>query len=72
MANPTAELDYIWDYTAASHPLSAIQRKLSRQMIRYWGAFVRTGNPTVPDQAVWPAYRAATHRVSSLARQEAV
>ena len=67
MANShTAELDYIWDYTAASHPLSAIQRKLSRQMIRYWGAFVRTGNPTVPDQAVWPAYRAATHRVLSL------
>ncbi|MFZ0091099.1 MAG: carboxylesterase family protein [Solirubrobacteraceae bacterium] len=67
MANShTAELDYIWDYTAASHPLSAIQRKLSRQMIRYWGAFVRTGDPSVPGQAVWPAYRAATHKVLSL------
>ncbi len=62
----TAELDYIWNYTAASHPLNATQRRLSRQMIRYWGAFVHTGDPTVAGQAVWPAYQVATHEVLSL------
>ncbi len=62
----TAELDYVWDYTAVSKPLTATQRALSRKMIRYWGAFVHGGDPAVPKQTVWPVYKAASHRVLSL------
>ena len=29
---------------------------LSRQMIAYWSQFARTGHPSVPGQAAWPAY----------------
>jgi para-nitrobenzyl esterase len=61
----TAELDYIWDYTAVSRRLTATQRRLSGQMIRYWGAFVH-GDLVVPHQALWPQYRATSHEVLSL------
>ncbi len=62
----TGELGYIFDYTAMSRPLTAIQRKLSRQMIRYWGAFVHGAKPVVPHQPTWPAYRATSQKVLSL------
>lgn len=62
----TSELGYIWDYTAVSRPLTATERKLSRQMIRYWGAFVHGARPKVTGQPAWPAYKAATHKVLSL------
>jgi para-nitrobenzyl esterase len=39
-------------------PLSAQQRALSDEIIRYWGAFAHTGNPAVRGQASWPRYKA--------------
>jgi para-nitrobenzyl esterase len=31
------------------------ERQLSRQMIAYWGAFVKNGQPTANGQPRWPA-----------------
>ncbi len=62
----TAELGYIWDYTAISHPLTPVQKRLSSQMMRYWGAFVHGAKPVVRHQTVWPRYRAASMKVLSL------
>ena len=62
----TGELGYIFDYTAISRPLTAVQKKLSRRMIRYWGAFVHGAKPVVPGQRIWPGYRASSDKVLSL------
>ncbi|WP_421106851.1 carboxylesterase/lipase family protein [Streptomyces sp. NEAU-S77] len=53
-----AELPYLWP-SMSPKPLTPEQRKLSRAMMRYWGAFVRDGNPTTHRQAPWPSYRDA-------------
>ncbi len=52
------ELPYLFDHVEgfpAGH--STDQRALARQMIRYWAAFVNTGDPAVADQPAWPAYQ---------------
>jgi carboxylesterase type B len=36
--------------------LTPAQQQLSRQMIAYWGAFVRTGVPSAPGSPGWPRY----------------
>ncbi|MFI0773414.1 carboxylesterase/lipase family protein [Streptomyces sp. NPDC021212] len=51
-----AELPYLWP-SMAPKPLTPEQQRLSRTMMRYWGAFVRDANPTTPKQAAWPPYR---------------
>jgi len=37
-------------------PLNAQQLALSNEIIRYWGAFARTGSPAVRGQAPWPRF----------------
>ena len=54
----STELPYLYRHDVAStaahfRPEDA---KLSEAMIRYWGAFIRRGNPNVPGGAAWPRY----------------
>lgn len=42
----SAELAYLFDFTLGEKPLTPRQEKLSDQMMRYWGSFARTGNPS--------------------------
>jgi carboxylesterase type B len=59
-AGHTAELPFMWpSYNSSAHlyaRLTPAQRELSRWMLRYWGAFVRAGDPAVGGQAPWPSY----------------
>jgi para-nitrobenzyl esterase len=36
--------------------LGTPQLQLSRQMLAYWGAFVRDGSPAASGQPQWPTY----------------
>lgn len=38
-------------------PLNARQLALSDEILRYWGAFARTGDPSVRGQATWPRFQ---------------
>lgn len=46
---------YIWPSSGTT--LNAEQQALSLEIVRYLGAFVRTGRPQAQGQAVWPAAR---------------
>ncbi|ATL26037.1 carboxylesterase/lipase family protein [Streptomyces formicae] len=54
------EVQYLFKHFGLVSPLNAEQRALSRQMVRYWGSFVRDGvprahgAPTAPDQRTRP------------------
>ncbi|MFJ8666279.1 carboxylesterase/lipase family protein [Streptomyces sp. NPDC093600] len=50
----SAELAYLFAYTMGDRPLTEKQTALGNQMKRYWGAFARSGNPSVPGQTPWP------------------
>ncbi|MGE5293126.1 MAG: carboxylesterase/lipase family protein [Micromonosporaceae bacterium] len=67
-AGHAMELAYMWPSFTNGFSLYAelndAQRRLSRQMIAYWGAFVRNGSPAVAGQPAWPAYR--SQRIMSL------
>jgi para-nitrobenzyl esterase len=52
----SAELAYLFDFTLGYRPLTAQEKALSLQMMRYWVAFARNGNPNVPNQPHWPSY----------------
>ncbi len=60
-AGHAMELAYMWPSFDNGIPLAAqftpAQQRLSREMVRYWGALTRFGVPFVPFQALWPAYR---------------
>jgi para-nitrobenzyl esterase len=60
-AGHAMELAYMWPSFDNGIPLAAqftpAQRRLSREMVRYWGALTRFGVPFAPFQAYWPAYR---------------
>jgi para-nitrobenzyl esterase len=58
----SAELAYLFDFTLGDRTLTATQQRLSRQMMRYWAAFARTGDPAMAGQPAWPAFTRATHR----------
>ena len=50
----SGELQYLFDFTLGDKPLTPTQERLSDQMMRYWGTFARTGNPSfrgAPDVA---------------------
>jgi para-nitrobenzyl esterase len=68
-ASHTAELPYMWPSFDAGTPVAptfdAAERQLSRQMIAYWGAFVKNGQPTVNGQPRWPALN-DTHKLLAL------
>ena len=58
----TAELPYLfanWGnvYPATGRGVAAASESLSDAMLRYWGNFVKTGNPNGPNLPSWPAYR---------------
>jgi para-nitrobenzyl esterase len=59
-AGHAMELAYLWpsfnNGFSLYDLLTPAQRELSRQMIRYWGAFVRTGRPEAAGQPYWPRY----------------
>jgi len=58
-ASHTAELPYLWPSFDAGVPIAptfnAAERRLSQQMIAYWGAFVKNGRPNPADQPRWQA-----------------
>jgi para-nitrobenzyl esterase len=47
------ELPYLFRLGGYDFPMSATQQTLSNQMIDYWTAFARTGNPNGPDRPHW-------------------
>jgi carboxylesterase type B len=67
-AGHAMELAYLWpsfnNGFSLYDELTQAQLRLSRQMVRYWGAFVASGVPRVPGQPAWPQY--ATGRLMSL------
>jgi para-nitrobenzyl esterase len=61
----SAELAYLFDFTLGEKPLTATQEKLSDQMMRFWGSFARSGDPSFRGAPKWPTYGSDT-RVMSL------
>jgi para-nitrobenzyl esterase len=59
-AGHAMELAYMWPSYNNGYSLYKLltpaQRELSRWMVRYWGAFVRSGRPAVAGQSPWPEY----------------
>jgi para-nitrobenzyl esterase len=59
-AGHAMELAYLWPSFNNGYSLydllTPAQLELSRQMVRYWGAFVTTGAPEVAGQPAWPRY----------------
>jgi para-nitrobenzyl esterase len=47
-------------------PQTPAQQQLSQQMIRYWGNFVKTGNPNGAGLVSWPHYDAQMNQILSL------
>ena len=67
-AGHAMELAYLWpsfnNGFSLYDLLTTAQLQLSQQMVKYWGAFVRTGAPEVPGQPRWPRY--TSERLMSL------
>jgi carboxylesterase type B len=63
-AGHAMELAYLWPSFTNGFSLYAeltpAQLQLSRQMIAYWGAFVRTGVPSAAGSPRWPRYSAGS------------
>lgn len=59
-AGHAMELAYLWPSFNNGYSLydllTPAQLELSRQMVRYWGAFAATGAPEVAGQPAWPRY----------------
>jgi para-nitrobenzyl esterase len=49
------EVQYLFKHFGLRSPLNAEQRTLARQMIQYWGSFVRDGVPRATGQPAMPA-----------------
>jgi para-nitrobenzyl esterase len=62
----SVELYFLWNITGMRHPLTSAEQRLGEQMDRYWAAFARTGNPSVPGQVTWPRVTPAAHPVLDL------
>ncbi len=69
-AGHAMELAYLWPSFTNGFSLYAeltpAQLQLSRQMLAYWGAFVRTGVPSAPGSPGWPPYSAERAKLMSL------
>jgi para-nitrobenzyl esterase len=61
------ELPYLFRLGGYDFPLSPAQQQLSDQMIDYWTAFARTGNPNGPDRPHWSVTGAQSVKGLSLA-----
>lgn len=64
----SGELQFVWpgyfgDY---SRPLNASEQRLSQEIISYWGAFVRNGNPNYLGGVLWEARNPINNAVLSL------
>ena len=59
-AGHAAELAYLWPSFNNGTPIAplfnAAERRLAREMVQYWGAFVEKGRPRVIGQTGWPRY----------------
>jgi para-nitrobenzyl esterase len=59
-AGHAMELAYLWpsfnNGFSLYDLLTPAQLELSRQMVRYWGAFAAHGAPEAPGQPLWPRY----------------
>jgi carboxylesterase type B len=60
-AGHAGELAYLWpnfeeNGVRISSRFNTAERRLSDQIVRYWGAFVKTGVPQTPGQPSWPPY----------------
>ena len=66
----TSELEYIFPLfhggQGTPHPLNAAQTHLSDQMVSYWAAFAKTGNPNNPAAPHWQPYSASADDVNAL------
>jgi para-nitrobenzyl esterase len=66
----TAELLYIFPLfrggQGTAHPLNPAQEHLSDQMVRYWTAFARTGDPNHAGDPQWQRYSAQADDVMAL------
>ncbi|QEU95917.1 carboxylesterase/lipase family protein [Streptomyces kanamyceticus] len=60
------EVQYLFKHFGLVSPLNAEQRALSRQMVRYWGSFVRDGVPLAHGAPAAPDQRTRPGRVLSL------
>lgn len=67
-AGHAAELAYLWpsfdNGTPIAPTFTPAERRLSAEMVRYWGAFARIGAPRVPGQLDWPRYDQARQILS--------
>jgi carboxylesterase type B len=68
-AGHAAELAYMWPSFDNGVPIAPTfdraERRLAIDMVRYWGAFVRSGRPSAEDSARWSSFD-TTQRVLSL------
>jgi carboxylesterase type B len=59
-AGHAAELAYMWPSFDNGTPIAptfdAAERRLAADMVRYWGSFVRGGQPQAAGSAHWPSY----------------
>jgi para-nitrobenzyl esterase len=62
-----SELQYLYGPSFLPGPQTDAQKKLSHDMIAYWGNFVKTGNPNGTALTHWPRYDARTQRILTLA-----
>jgi para-nitrobenzyl esterase len=68
-AGHAAELAYLWPSFNNGTPIAPLfnagERQLARDMVQYWGSFVKHGRPAAAGRAAWPAYN-GTGRTLSL------
>jgi para-nitrobenzyl esterase len=62
----TSELQYFFALQPSPGVLNDSQQRLSDQMMRYWAAFARDGDPAVSGQVRWSAFTRSAPRVLSL------
>jgi para-nitrobenzyl esterase len=64
----SSELPYVFGTldAAPERQFTAVDRKLSALLMRYWVDFVRTGNPNGADLPVWPAVGSGDPKVMAL------
>ncbi|HKT01317.1 MAG TPA: carboxylesterase family protein [Rugosimonospora sp.] len=59
-AGHAAELAYLWPSFDNGTPIAATfnagEKRLALDMVRYWGSFIRGGQPFARGSALWPAY----------------
>jgi len=61
-----SELQFLFSTTIEPGPVGEAQNHLSRDMIRYWGNFVKSGNANGPGLALWPRYEPRDRQILSL------